>query len=169
MQKRVLSYILILAICLLVMPFTLQIKTTYAASKTIKIEMTVGETKSITIPKKRKYYTSSESNGCISSTAKYKSRKVKITALEAGKSTLTITTTKKNNKAKKYKYEVTVKAKPADKTTEEPQNVEGACPHCKRKGHCYKKCQRPKAYSDVRRSLPSGHNRLGSLCGVRFR
>lgn len=129
MQRRVLTYILILAICLLVMPFTLQIKTTYAASKTIV--MTEGETKTITIPNKQKYYTSSESNGRISSTAKYKSRKVKITALKAGKSTLTVTTTKK----KKYKYTITVNAKPADATTEEPQSVAGACPHCKKKGY----------------------------------
>ena len=158
MQKRVLSYILILAICLLVMPFTLQIKTSYAASSK-KITMTVGETKTITIPKKRKYYTSSESNGCISSTAKYKSRKVKITALEAGKSTLTITTTKK-----KYKYEVTVKAKPADKTTEEPQSVAGACPHCKRKGRL-----QTAQVTYTRKAVKTGYLKEPLISGCEFR
>lgn len=159
MQKRVLSYILILAICLLVMPFTLQIKTTYAASSK-KIVMTVGETKTITIPKKRKYYTSSESNGCISSTAKYKSRKVKITALEAGTSTLTITTTNK----KKHKYTITVKAKPADKTTEEPQSVAGACPHCKRKGRL-----KTAQVTYDRKAVKTGYLKEPLISGCEFR
>lgn len=129
MKKKVCSFVLILSLYLLAVSFALQIKPTSAASKTIV--MTEGETKTITIPNKQKYYTSSESNGRISSTAKYKSRKVKITALKAGKSTLTVTTTKK----KKYKYTITVNAKPADATTEEPQSVAGACPHCKKKGY----------------------------------
>ena len=129
MKKKVFSFVLILSLYLLAMSFALQIKPTSAATKTIV--MTEGETKTITIPNKQKYYTSSESNGRISSTAKYKSRKVKITALEAGKSTLTVTTTKK----KKYKYTITVNAKSADATTEESQSVAGDCPHCKKKGY----------------------------------
>lgn len=129
MKKKICLFVLILSLYLLAMSFALQIKPTSAATKTIV--MTEGETKTITIPNKQKYYTSSESNGRISSTAKYKSRKVKITALKAGKSTLTVTTTKK----KKYKYTITVNAKPADNTTEESQSVAGACPHCKKEGH----------------------------------
>lgn len=129
MQRKILSYILVLAICLLSAPHTSKMKSVYAAVNE-ELVMIEGETLTITIPKKQKYYTSSESNGCVSSKASYKSRKVKITALKAGTSTLTITSTKN----KEYKYAITVNAKPADATAEKPQSVAGACPHCKRQG-----------------------------------
>ena len=159
MQKRVLSYIFILVICLLVMPFMLQIKTLYAAT-TATITMTEGETKSIKSPNNQKYYTSSESNGKISSKATYKKKTVTITALDAGKSTLTITTTKK----KKYKYEVTIKEKPVDKTTEEPQNVAGACPHCKRKGRL-----QTAQVTYTRNAVKTGYLKEPLISGCEFR
>lgn len=103
------------------------------AATTSKITMTEGDTHSITIPKKQRYYTSSESNACISSSAKYKSRKVEISALKTGTSTLTITSTK--NKSYKYVITVTAKEKPADTTVEVPKDVPGGCPNCKKSGY----------------------------------
>ena len=103
------------------------------AATTSKITMTEGDTHSITIPKKQRYYTSSESNACISSSAKYKSRKVKISALKTGTSTLMITSTK--NKSYKYVITVTAKKKTADTTVEVPKDVPGGCPNCKKSGY----------------------------------
>ena len=75
MKKKILWGIFVL--CFVLFSFIIYNEPTNAAT-TSKITITEGDTHSITIPKKQRYYTSSESNACISSDAKYKSRKVKI-------------------------------------------------------------------------------------------
>ena len=130
MKKKILWGIFVL--CFVLFSFIIYNEPTNAAT-TSKITMTEGDTHSITIPKKQRYYTSSESNACISSSAKYKSRKVEISALKTGTSTLTITSTK--NKSYKYVITVTAKEKPADTTVEVPKDVPGGCPNCKKSGY----------------------------------
>lgn len=134
MKKKIVTCFVFIALYILAMAFALQVKPTSAANNGT-ITLTEGESKTITLPKKQKYYTSSDSNSNASSSASYKSRKVKITGLSEGTTIVTITSTKK----KKYKYTVVVNAKPADPSmsvvTEEPKNVEGACPNCKKKNH----------------------------------
>lgn len=130
MKKKILWGIFVL--CFVLFSFIICNEPTNAAT-TSKITMTEGDTRSITIPKKQRYYTSSESNACISSSAKYKSRKVEISALKTGTSTLTITSTK--NKSYKYVITVTAKKKPADTTVEVPKDVPGGCPNCKKSGY----------------------------------
>lgn len=130
MKKKIMFFILFI----LAMAFALQVEPTSAADNGTII-LTEGDSKTITLPKKQKYYTSSDSNSNASSSASYKSRKVKITGLKEGATIVTVTSTKK----KKYDYIVVVNKKPADPSTsvvtEEPKNVEGACPNCKKKNH----------------------------------
>lgn len=145
MKKRVISFIFSFIVCLFVFG-----KVPVYAATVEDIALTEGETYSITIPKKQKYYTSSESNGCVSSSAKYKSRKVKITALKPGTATISVVSTKN----KTYKYSVTVYQKPVTSPEVKPQDVAGTCPHCKRSGRLQ---TRPLVYT--RNAIKTGYLR----------
>ena len=145
MKKRAISFIFSFIVCLFVFG-----KVPVCAATVEDIALTEGETYSITIPKNQKYYTSSESNGCVSSSAKYKSRKVKITALKPGTATISVVSTKN----KTYKYSVTVYQKPVTSTEVKPQDVAGTCPHCKRSGRLQ---TRPLVYT--RNAIKTGYLR----------
>ncbi|MCM1499826.1 MAG: hypothetical protein NC124_15290 [Clostridium sp.] len=122
--------------CLIALPAILTVGTSYAASKTktYKVSVTEGRTKSVKLPGKQKFYSATDSNSHVSSSGKNNSRNFSLTGISAGSSTVYVTTSKN----KTLCYQVTVKAdsSAAEDTAKSTETTAaaGKCPNCKKSG-----------------------------------
>jgi len=138
MMKKFITFVLA---CMLALPSMITCDSSSAASKilTYNITVSVGETKSVTLPNQasyKKYYSSMESNANVSSNGKKGEKEFTLKGVKATKENKPAIVTVTTTSGRKVKYKVTVQSSNSANDNSEPTTeptdvqVKGDCPYC---------------------------------------